>query len=100
MELNFVKEGITLSITVKGRLDTITSGDFMTAVMEKLEEDVAIVSIDCSELTYISSSGLRVFMTIYKKTAPKGGKLILKNLTPQVGEVLNITGMANLFTIE
>ena len=32
--------------------------------------------------------------------APKGGKLILKNLTPQVGEVLNITGMANLFTIE
>ncbi|MBO7544605.1 MAG: STAS domain-containing protein [Bacteroidales bacterium] len=100
MELNFGKEGILLSITVKGRLDTITSADFMNAVLENLGDDVVNVAIDCSELTYISSSGLRVFMTIYKKTAPRGGKLILKNLTPQVGEVLNITGMANLFAIE
>ena len=100
MELNFGKEGILLSITVKGRLDTITSADFMNAVLENLGDDIVNVAIDCSELTYISSSGLRVFMTIYKKTAPRGGKLILKNLTPQVGEVLNITGMANLFAIE
>lgn len=89
-----------LSITVKGRLDTITSADFMNAALEKLGDDIVNVAIDCSELTYISSSGLRVLMTIYKKTAPRGGKLILKNLTPQVGEVLNITGMANLFAIE
>ena len=100
MELNFVKEGFLLSITVKGRLDTITSADFMNAVVANLADDVVNVAIDCSELSYISSSGLRVFMTIYKNTAPKGGRLILKNLTPQVGEVLNITGMANLFTIE
>lgn len=100
MELVFAKEGILLSITVKGRLDTITSADFMNAALEKLGDDIVNVAIDCSELTYISSSGLRVLMTIYKKTAPRGGKLILKNLTPQVGEVLNITGMANLFAIE
>jgi anti-anti-sigma factor len=100
MEISFQKNDTLLSIKVEGRLDTITSGDFMTRIDENMGEEITDVVIDCSQLVYISSSGLRVFMTLYKRTAPKGGKLVLKGLTPQVGEVLNITGMANLFTIE
>ena len=100
MELTFEKTGTNLDINVSGRLDTLTSEDFMKEVNDNLTDDIVNVTVHSSGLTYISSSGLRVLMVIYKKTAPKGGKLILKGLTPQVGEVLNITGMANLFTIE
>jgi len=100
METIFEKKQNLLAIAVKGRLDAVTSADFMKKVEEQMDGDIADVAIDCSGLEYISSSGLRVFMTIYKRLAPKGGALKLKNLTPQVGEVLNITGMAALFVIE
>ena len=100
MEAFFNKEGGLLSVKVSGRLDTLSSNDLMSKVKENLDDTVKEVAVDCSNLTYISSSGLRVLMTIYKKIAPKGGALTLMDLTPQVGEVLNITGMANLFNIE
>ena len=100
MEATFNKSGSKLSIGIKGRLDTVTSRDFMSELTWKLTEDTVDVDIDCSGLEYISSSGLRAFMVIYKNITPKGGKLVLKSVTPQVGEVLNITGMATLFNIE
>lgn len=100
MEAIFNKDGRLLSVKVSGRLDTISSNDLMAKVKETLDDNVRDVVVDCSELTYISSSGLRVLMTIYKQTVPYEGSLTLRNLTQQVGEVLNITGMANLFTIE
>ncbi len=100
METKFEKTADNLFIKVNGRLDTIASRDFMTDVTTWLDSGVHDVVVDCEELEYISSSGLRVLMTIYKKTAPAGGTLTLKKLTPQVGEVLNITGMASLFNIE
>jgi len=100
MEARFEKKDNLLCIKVKGRLDTVTSKDFMAGVEEKMDDSVKDVTVDCSELEYISSSGLRVLMTLYKKTAPKSGKVTLTQLTPQVCEVLNITGMATLFNIE
>ena len=100
MEAQFDKPGSSLSIKVTGRLDTLASRDFMTQVTEQLDNGIRDVTIDCSGLEYISSSGLRVLMTIYKRTTPIGGTLTLKDLTSQVGEVLNITGMATLFNIE
>ena len=100
MEANFEKKDNRLDICVKGRLDTLTSKDLMEGVDSNMDETVKDVNIDCSGLEYISSSGLRIFMTLYKKTAPKGGKVTLTKLTPQVCEVLNITGMATLFNIE
>ena len=100
MEIKSEKKDTCLSICVNGRLDTLASWEFMKWTEENLGDDITDVVIECSDLTYISSSGLRVLMTIYKKITPKHGKLSLKDLTPQVGEVLNITGMASLFSIE
>ena len=100
MEIKSEKKDTCLSICVNGRLDTLASREFMKWTEENLGDDITDVVIECSDLTYISSSGLRVLMTIYKKITPKHGKLSRKDRTPQVGEVLNITGMASLFSIE
>ena len=100
MEINSEKKGNCLSISAKGRLDTVASREFMKWTDNNLGEDIKDVVLDCSDLTYISSSGLRVLMTIYKTITTRQGTLSLKDLTPQVGEVLNITGMASLFNIE
>jgi len=99
MDLSFENKGDLLQIVINGRLDTVSAQDFMSGIDGKLGEDIKNVEIDGSGLDYISSSGLRCLMTIYKQVMPKGGTLSLKGLTPQVREVLDITGMASLFNI-
>ena len=73
-----------------------------------MEEDVAavevnlgdIVIVDCSGMDYICSSGLRIFLGLYKDLAQKGGKLIIRNLQPLVKGVFDMSGFSQIFNIE
>ena len=58
------------------------------------------LEFDCSDLDYTSSQGLRVFLILQKAIAANGGKMILKNMKPQVKEVFDITGFSNIIKIE
>ncbi|MBQ9310660.1 MAG: STAS domain-containing protein, partial [Bacteroidales bacterium] len=55
---------------------------------------------DCRKMSYISSSGLRIFLTIRKAAAAAGGKVIVRGLLPEVRSVFMMTGFLNLFQIE
>ena len=52
------------------------------------------------QLTYVSSSGLRVFLNLRKEVIAKGGNLVLKNLTDEVHSVFTMTGFIKIFTIQ
>lgn len=80
-----------------GRLDTAASQQ-AAADMEPLmsNADKPII-IDCSELEFISSSGLRLFLSLRKQTIAKGGKVIITGMTPEVKQVFSITGFFSLF---
>jgi anti-sigma B factor antagonist/stage II sporulation protein AA (anti-sigma F factor antagonist) len=56
--------------------------------------------IDCAELDYISSSGLRQFLTLQKTASAKQGKLVLKNMKPEIKEIFEMTGFTALFYFE
>ena len=99
MDFSFDNRRDLLAISIQGRLDTVSAQNFMTSLEKEMGEDVSNVEIDASGLEYISSSGLRCLMTIYKQAVRNGGTLTLKGLTPQVKEVLDITGMTELFDI-
>lgn len=58
------------------------------------------VIIDCEGMSYISSSGLRVFLTMQKKATSVGAKLIIRKLQPIVKNVFNMTGFDNIFVFE
>jgi anti-anti-sigma factor len=51
-------------------------------------------------MDYICSSGLRVFLSTYKKIAQEGGKLIIRNLQPLVKNVFDMSGFSQIFNIE
>ena len=55
--------------------------------------------LDLKKLQYTSSAGLRVIL-LAQKTMNKQGKMILKNVSEAVMEVLEMTGLADLLTIE
>ncbi|MDD2491633.1 MAG: STAS domain-containing protein, partial [Bacteroidales bacterium] len=54
-------------INVEGRIDTTNYGEFESAVNKILENSTPEVVMDCTALSYISSSGLRIFLSIHKK---------------------------------
>ena len=58
------------------------------------------VIVDCKGMTYICSSGLRVFLTLNKNITSKGGKLIIRNLEPLVKNVFDMSGFSQIFNIE
>jgi len=59
-----------------------------------------VVTLDCSGMDYICSSGLRIFLGFQKKATSVGTKLIVKGLQPLVKSVFDMTGFTNIFTFE
>lgn len=89
------------TIVLSGRLDTPSTPDVEAAIMPLIEDaTVKKVYIDCSELTYISSSGLRIFITLQKHFMKTGGSLVLAHLTAPVQAVFDMTGFTDIFHIE
>jgi anti-sigma B factor antagonist len=86
-----------LTLKVEGRLDTNTSPE----LEEQLKLDgVTAIRFDFSGLEYISSAGLRVFLTAQKKLMPSGGKVVLRSPNSMVRSVLDITGCADIFQLD
>lgn len=80
-----------------GRLDTAASQKASEDMMPLMENADKTIVIDCSELEFISSSGLRLFLSLRKQTIAKGGKVIIVNMIPEVKQVFSITGFFSLF---
>lgn len=93
------KEKETLVI-FDGRLDTPASLEAAPLFDGLKDKADGTIILDCSRLSYISSSGLRVFLTLRKAAGEKGGKIIVRGLVPEVRSVFMMTGFLNLFQIE
>lgn len=100
MEVNIVKHDNEVVAKLIGRLDTLASVEVSKA-LEPLKEvaDKKIV-LDCSEMSYISSSGLRIFLGLRKEAGAKGGTVVVRNINEDIRKVFMMTGFLNLFEIE
>ena len=92
------QEGKTL-VELKGRIDTTNADQFQQEVSPLMEGDQLDIDIDCAEMTYTSSQGLRTFLLLQKSVNARGGKMVLRNMNPMVKEVFDITGFSNIITI-
>lgn len=86
--------------TVSGRLDTPSAVSAQQEITPLLENADKEITLDCSNLEYISSSGLRLLLTIRKEAAAKGGKVIVKDINDDIKKVFMMTGFYNLFEIK
>lgn len=92
--------GDTLIAKLEGRIDASTSKDLEQQAMQWIEDGNIRLVLDCEEVAYVSSAGLRVFLLIAKKIAEKSGSIKLCALTEPVREIFDISGFSKLFTIE
>lgn len=92
-------DGNPVVAKLQGRLDT-TAAMKVTPDFQNLNQYAAgHLVIDCSELVYISSSGLRLLLSLRKEVAAKSGKLQIRNMNEGLLQIFNITGFINLFEI-
>lgn len=94
MDINKVVENGKMTVALAGRLDTTTAPE-----LEKVLDftDIDSVVFDIADLQYVSSAGLRVILMVQKNMK---GNFVLKNVKPEIMEIFEITGFADILTIE
>jgi anti-sigma B factor antagonist len=87
-------------VRIAGELDTIATTEQADDLQQVLNiADKALV-MDCSELEYISSAGLRFFMQLKRESEAKGGSIRIKSLNEDVSDIFRMSGFQNIFQIE
>jgi anti-sigma B factor antagonist len=98
--MNIEKEvnGALATLKIIGRLDTTTAPALETAI-DGTVSDVQELVLDCSALEYVSSAGLRVILKAQKLMNDRGS-MKLTGVNETIMEVFDITGFADILTIE
>lgn len=86
-------------VTLTGRVDTTNAEQFLQDISPLMEGDNPDIVVDCSGMDYTSSQGLRMFLMLQKSVGSRKGRMVLKDMQPQVREVFDITGFSNIITI-
>ena len=100
MEVKITREDGVVTALLIGRLDTPASLEIAPQMNALAEDAGGTIILDCTELEYISSSGLRIFITFRKAAASKGGKVIVRGISNEIRSVFMMTGFLNLFEIQ
>ena len=92
---NFSEDQI-LTIYLEGAIDSTTAPEAETQIMNFYDGHTAkAVVLDAEKLNYISSSGLRVLLKLRKLEQ----NLTLVNASPEVYDILEMTGFTDLFPV-
>ena len=89
MEIRKTLEGDKAVLAIEGWLDTQTAPELKSA-LDALGEGIEALELDCSQLEYVSSAGIRQIVAAHKLMQ---GNLTLCNVSAEVLEVLRLTGV-------
>ena len=88
-----------LNLSLVGRLDTPGVDRIETPLTARLVPRGASAMIDLSQVTFIGSGGIRMFITIARALGRKGGKLVLYGAQPLVSQVFDTTSLNTIIPV-
>ena len=98
MTIRKTLENDQLTVALEGRLDTVTApqleGELRTAV-----SGVSRLVFDLGALEYVSSAGLRVLLSA-QKVMSRQGSMTIRNVSPEIMEIFDVTGFTDILSIE
>lgn len=97
MKLEIIQNENCITGILEGRLDTAASQQFAADMMPLLDNADKHIILNCEKLEFISSSGLRLFLSLRKATISKGGDVTITGVSPEIKQVFTITGFYSLF---
>ena len=99
MDIKITQQENKTIVVLNGKIDTSNADQFQQDVAPLMEGENPDIEIDCTDMSYTSSQGLRIFLMLQKSVMARGGKMVMRNMNPQVKEVFDITGFSNIITI-
>lgn len=99
MEIKQTLNNDELIVTLKGEINSSTAPELEEALKGSLDNIKRLV-FDFTELSYISSAGLRVLLVAKKTIDKNDGKMIVKNPNENIMDVFEITGFKNILDFE
>lgn len=85
-------EGAAVVVSLNGRLDGATAPDLEATIVAIVERGDVRVALDCAEMGYVSSAGLRALLVSARKCQQGGGKLTVAALQPDCRSVMEMSG--------
>lgn len=98
-ELNEEQRGDILIVHIKGRLDSVSSPMAEKKVFDAINNGNGKILLELLGLTYISSAGMRMLLSTTKKIRSLSGKLCICNMTPNVLDVLKMSGFDHILDL-
>ena len=95
-----IENGNPVVAQLQGRLDTAAAVEVTPDFQALSEQAASHIILDCAQLEYISSSGLRIFLSVRKEAAAHGSKVIVRAINDDIRQVFMMTGFISLFVIE
>lgn len=95
-----VKEGGKTIIKTGERIDTMNAGEFEKDIQPVLVDGGLDLELDCSDLVYMASSGLRVIQKTMRVVMQQKGEFKITNVNPDIYKVLQMTGFTKFMTVE
>ena len=92
MKVTIEREGETLVAMAEDRVDGTNASEFQQALEAAISESDRIVILDCEQLSYISSAGLRVVLLTARALQRQNSKFAVCSLSEQIREVFEISG--------
>ena len=97
MEIKMDENGANLTVTLTGRLDTMTSPQLEEELQKNLD-GVTDLTFDFKDLEYISSAGLRVLLSTQKHMM-RAGEMKVINVSDTIMEIFNVTGFSDIMNV-
>lgn len=85
-------------VTLEGNLDSYVSEEVAQQFEQLYDLEDTEITLDCTNLDYIASSGLRQFFMLVRNCKPNGCQVIVKGANPTLMEVFDMTGFTDFFT--
>jgi len=95
MELSVTQLDQGCLVMIQGDIDTATAPTLQNALSEELDKGNINAVVDMSKVRYVSSMGLRVFLSHLKKLRTSNGKLLLSGANKLVSDVFVMSGFSN-----
>jgi anti-sigma B factor antagonist len=99
-EKSEIKEAeVTVKVLeINGDIDGKTAPQVQGAVLPLVTKD-SVLLLDLTQVSYMSSAGLRVLLSLHRKISTENGKLVLVGVAQEIQETMSITGFIDFFTL-
>ena len=95
-----LKEGGKTIIKTGERIDTMNAGQFEQEIQPVLADGGVDLEMDCTNLVYMASSGLRVIQKTMRTVMQQKGQFKITNVSSEIYKVLAMTGFTKFMTVE